>query len=91
MTDMKHYQIKVNAVNQALSDQSLKKWWVAEFSGIHRTTFQRWLSGKTRFVLRQNAENLAKILELPLTEIASPIKRSKVNSIRYRSLPKLDD
>lgn len=91
MAQSKHYQININAVNQALVDQSLKKWWVAEFSGVHRTTFRRWLSGKTRFVLQQNAENLAKILELPLSDIACPIKRNKTNTDRYRHLRMLDD
>lgn len=86
----KHYKLNVNVVSEALEQQSLKKWWVAEYSGIHRTTFRRWLSGKTRFVLKKNAENLAVVLQRPLTELARPVQRTRINTNRYSVIRGLD-
>jgi predicted house-cleaning noncanonical NTP pyrophosphatase (MazG superfamily) len=74
---MKHYQLKKEEVIRILGDQSLKRWWVAEYAGVHKTTLRRWLQGKTRFVLNKNAEKLAQILETPLSQIAEPAKRSR--------------
>lgn len=88
MKTIMHYQINPQAVSHVLVQQKLKKWWVAEFSGVHRTTFQRWLSGKTRFVLRKNAENLAKILQVPLNDIARPICRKSFRFSKIDLLPK---
>jgi len=86
----KHYKLNLNIVNETLQKQSLKKWWVAEFSGVHRTTFRRWLSGKTRFVLKKNAENLAVVLQCPLTELARPVQRKRINPGRYGVIQGLD-
>ncbi|MFM8270566.1 MAG: helix-turn-helix domain-containing protein [Pseudomonadota bacterium] len=74
---MKHYQLRKEEVIRILDEQSLKKWWVAEFSGVHKTTLRRWLQGKTRYVLNKNAEKLAKVLETPLSQIAEPVKRAR--------------
>lgn len=88
---MKHYQLNREEVIRILGDQSLKRWWVAEFAGVHKTTLRRWLQGKTRYVLYKNAERLAQVLETPLAQIAVPAKRSrareeKVNKNKQISL-----
>ena len=44
-----------------LVDQSLKRWWVAEFAGIHKTTLRRWISGDIR---RVRADHLARVADL---------------------------
>lgn len=49
--------------------QQLKRWWVAEFSGVHKTTLRRWLSGKIEKVSRANARSLARLLEVELDTI----------------------
>ena len=77
---MKHYQLKREEVIRILGDQSLKRWWVAEYAGVHKTTLRRWLQGKTRFVLNKNAERLAQVLETPLSQIAEPAKRFRGNT-----------
>lgn len=77
---MKHYQLKKEEILRILGDQSLKKWWVAEYSGVHKTTLRRWLQGKTRYVLNKNAERLAQVLETPLSQIAEPAKRARAMS-----------
>ncbi|NBX75804.1 MAG: hypothetical protein EBQ92_04555 [Proteobacteria bacterium] len=80
--EMKHYQLKREEVLRILGDQSLKRWWVAEFAGVHKTTLRRWLQGKTRFVLNKNAERLAQVLETPLSQIAEPTKRWRSNELK---------
>jgi len=74
---MKHYELKREEVIRILTEQSLKRWWVAEFAGVHKTTLRRWLQGKTRYVLNKNAEKLAEVLKTPLGQIAEPTKRSR--------------
>lgn len=70
----KHYQLKKQVVLQILTENSLKKWWVAEFSGVHKTTLRRWLQGRTRFIHNRNIENLAAILGTSVQTIADPVK-----------------
>jgi len=70
----KHYQLKKQVVLQILEQNSLKKWWVAEFSGVHKTTLRRWLQGRTRFIQNKNVENLAGVLGTSVLTIADPIK-----------------
>jgi len=86
MSTTKHYQINREAVNNALLDQDLKKWWVAEFSGVHRTTFRRWLNGETRFILKRNIESLARVLQMPVCEIAEPIGRKKCKNNKLNAV-----
>jgi len=65
------YALNTEEVHRQILDQGLKKWWVAEFSGVHKTTLRRWLNGKISRVKRDNVERLASLLSLPLTAITS--------------------
>jgi len=69
-----YYQIKKQVVVEMIAKNSLKKWWVAEFSGVHKTTLRRWLKGRTRFVQNRNVKNLAALLGTSIDQIAEPIK-----------------
>lgn len=78
----KHYQLKKQVVLQILQENSLKKWWVAEFSGVHKTTLRRWLQGRTKFIQNKNIENLAGVLGTSVLAIAEPIKLKRPKSIK---------
>lgn len=47
-----------------LATQRLKRWWVAEFAGIHKTTLRRWLSGDIRRVRADHLTRVASLLEI---------------------------
>lgn len=63
------YQLKRDEVIRLLGKHELKKWWVAEMSGVHKTTLRRWLQGKTRHIRYNHAEKLARTLQANLSEI----------------------
>jgi hypothetical protein len=50
-------KLRTREIKKIIKTQALKKWWVAEASGIHKTTFRRWLSGGI-----QNVESRRKLL-----------------------------
>ena len=68
-----HYQLRRQEIHKIIGDQSLKKWWIAEFTGVHKTTLRRWLQGKIQFVRKHHAEQLAQVLQSKLSEIADPV------------------
>jgi hypothetical protein len=67
-----YFELHRDAVHQALNSQDLKRWWVAEQVGVHKTTLRRWLSGKITKVRSSHAEELARVLTLDLNKIAQP-------------------
>jgi DNA-binding Xre family transcriptional regulator len=77
MKSIQQYQLKREEVLRLLGEQSLKRWWVAEMSGIHKTTLRRWLQGKTRTVRSVHLEQLARTLETSIQEIAQPVAVKK--------------
>lgn len=80
----KHYQLKKQVVLQILAENSLKKWWVAEFSGVHKTTLRRWLQGRTRFIQNRNVENLASVLGTTVAMIADPVKLQRSKPLKIQ-------
>ena len=62
-------RLKTNAVKALIRSQDLKLWWVAEYSGIHKTTLRRWLSGRIASAQMTRVEKLATVLNTPLHEI----------------------
>jgi hypothetical protein len=69
---MSYYRLNVGHIAEELSRQDLKRWWVAEQAGIHKTTLRRWLSGRIERVRADHAEQLARVLTVPVTLIALP-------------------
>lgn len=62
-------------VRELIRTQDLKKWWVAEFSGVHKTTLRRWLNGRIDRIQQRHVEQLAAVLEVePQTLIAHRAK-----------------
>lgn len=61
-----------NAIRETIGNQELKRWWVAEQAGIHRTTLRRWLSGGIQRVRPEHVSMLARVLNVDPTIIAEP-------------------
>jgi len=68
-------QLRTEVVKASIRSKDLKLWWVAEFSGMHKTTLRRWLSGRVALVTTLRAKRLATILDMPLSMIAVPTAR----------------
>jgi hypothetical protein len=64
-------ELKVDEVKRILQEQSLKRWWVAEFSGVHKTTLRRWLKRQIHHVSTHRAAALAKVLGVELQQIVA--------------------
>jgi Helix-turn-helix domain len=62
-------RLNAEAVGMLIREQSLKLWWVAEASGIHKTTLRRWLSGDIERMTRTRVERLADVLQRPVAEL----------------------
>lgn len=67
------YRLKCDRVVDLIRHQELKRWWVAEFAGVHKTTLRRWLSGRIDKVREENVRRLASVLSTTDGEIAEPI------------------
>ena len=63
-------QLDTDKIKEIIQRDGLKRWWVAEFAGVHKTTLRRWLSGKIKRVRDSHAEGLARVLETPKCVIA---------------------
>ncbi len=72
--DSPYVLINKELIREAIENQDLKCYWVAEMAGIHKTTLRRWLSGHITRVREVHAQNIARVLTLPLEQITSPIK-----------------
>lgn len=68
------YVLRAERVNALIREQGLKKWWVAEEAGVHKTTLRRWLSGRIGKVRRHNVESLARVLTSPPSLLAAPVE-----------------
>ena len=51
-------------VRELIRTQDLKKWWVAEFSGVHKTTLRRWLNGRIDRIQERHVTRLAAVLSV---------------------------
>lgn len=51
-------------VRELIRSNDLKKWWVAEYSGVHKTTLRRWLNGRIDRIQQRHVEQLAAVLEV---------------------------
>lgn len=59
-----YLQLDRDAIVSLIRTQQLKRWWVAEFTGVHKTTLRRWLSGRITRVHRERVLALAKLLSV---------------------------
>jgi len=68
--DSPYVVINIELIKNAIDTQELKCYWVAEMAGIHKTTLRRWLSGQISRVREEHAINIARVLTLPLEQVA---------------------
>lgn len=66
------YRLKSERVRALIEGQRLKRYWVAEVTGVHKTTLRRWLSGGIDGVRAENVRRLAVVLSTTDAEIATP-------------------
>lgn len=64
------FRLRPERLHQLIATKQLKKWWVAEFTGVHKTTLRRWLSGKITRVKGSHLVKLASTLDADASWIA---------------------
>ncbi len=57
-----NFKLNVDRTAQLIAAHGLKKYWVAEQIGIHKTTLHRWFSGQIHFIRKRNLDRLAGVL-----------------------------
>ncbi len=83
--DGDYYRLNVEKVQELITGQDLKKWWVAESVGIHKTTLRRWLSGRIDKVSWDRLDRLANVLSTGRSVYFAP----SLNDARQRFLMRL--
>ena len=61
-------------IRELIEAQGLKKYWVAEQAGVHKTTLYRWFSGRTVSVREHNLIRMASVL---LTDVGELIRNDR--------------
>lgn len=56
------YKLKPDEIIRLIQAQDLKRYWVAEVAGVHKTTLRRWLKGDIQCVKPAHLHSLAKVL-----------------------------
>lgn len=88
---MTYCRLNAPEITKAMARQELKRWWVAEQTGIHITTLRRWMSGRIERVTWDHAEQLARVLTVPVAEIAQTVTLSVAEIADSRlSRPQID-
>ncbi len=62
-------KIKGEFILECIHHQRLKRWWVADQSGLHPTTLRRWMNGSVESGRLHNLTRLAKVLDVNTTEL----------------------
>lgn len=63
------YTLRREKVTQHIQEQQLKKWWLADAVGVHKTTLRRWLNGKIQRISGLHLRKLSIVLETPSYEL----------------------
>ena len=69
--------LRVDEIERLIRVLELKRWWLAESIGIHKTTLRRWLAGRILKVRSFRAAALARMLEVTLNEISIDDKKQQ--------------
>jgi hypothetical protein len=72
MQPIHYWELDKTKVATLIREQALKRWWVAESAGVHKTTLRRWLNGKIHRIQRSHLDSLAGVLAVPCEQIAVP-------------------
>jgi DNA-binding transcriptional regulator YdaS (Cro superfamily) len=84
------YRINSARVTALIDGQDLKRWWIAETIGVHKTTLRRWITGKIDRVSEENVLALARVLSTTERDIAEPLPTTPVLGIERRVQGYLD-
>jgi hypothetical protein len=68
--ESKFYRLRAEEVLALIREQELKRYWVAEVAGVHKTTLRRWLNGRISKVHERNVTRLAEVLTADPARIA---------------------
>lgn len=85
MKSKNYYQVKIEQLVQEIEKQQLKRWWLAEMAGIHKTTLRRWIQGKTRYIQQKKLHQVARVLSVPVGSIAFLSGDEEKKSIKTNS------
>ena len=72
MQSLSYFRLNCDEVKRQIGNQDLKRWWVAEQAGVHKSTLRRWLSGEIHKVRWIHITDLARVLTVNPTQIAEP-------------------
>lgn len=64
------WKLDRSKIQTLMQEQELKRWWVAESAGVHKTTLRRWLSGRISKVHQPRVQLLAMALNVNSPDIA---------------------
>ncbi len=64
-----HFHLHRENLRSVIQDKSFKMWWLAEMTGVHKTTLRRWLSGRISTIQSSHLERLAAQLKVPVTKL----------------------
>jgi predicted XRE-type DNA-binding protein len=56
------YKIKPHEILRLIQTQDLKQYWVAEVTGVHKSTLRRWIKGDIQWIKEPHLQNLARVL-----------------------------
>jgi transcriptional regulator with XRE-family HTH domain len=62
-------RLSSGSLKEKIRSRKLKMYWVADATGVHKTTLRRWLSRKINQVSSGRAQRLATVLGAELHEI----------------------
>ncbi len=74
----RYYLLNHDRLNDLIRERAIKKYWLADAAGIHKTTLRRWLAGRIEKVRQENIVALAAALSISSRDIASPFSREKL-------------
>ena len=78
---MAYWKLDCDELRKTLLDKELKRWWVAEFSGVHKTTLRRWLSGNIHRLREGHITELARLLEVPVFSLGEPLRKKPLKPL----------
>ena len=72
-TKEQYWRLRPSALNQIIQKQDLKKYWLAEVAGVHKTTLRRWLNGSIEKAHLETVQRVAGVLTVAPIDIAEPL------------------
>lgn len=80
--DTNLWRLDAATIDSLIRSRDLKRYWVAEATGVHLTTLRRWLNGDIQNVREIHVERLARVLQTTPNEIGKSVSGLRVNFAR---------